>query len=183
MIESREKAGHIVWFYLHKNLRSTTRCIVRGSVCGGQHQRCCLTQGWKWGTSLYPDTHSPSARSHPPNHSQYELYVWEKRERVTSLYDTSQYHRHPLRFLGSQHHYLNKYTHSLLNKYFWPISYVKIHSRPGPCPHSNDSVTREYSIHKDKGILKRYIYKCFITIKLLREERSDSVLRVSIGKR
>lgn len=33
MIESREKAGHIVWFHLHENL-SATKCIVTESRLG-----------------------------------------------------------------------------------------------------------------------------------------------------
>lgn len=45
------------------------------------------------------------------------------------------------------------------------------------------SMTREYHLHKEKGILKLWIHKWFIIIKVLQEERLDRALMVSIWKR
>ena len=53
----------------------------------------------------------------------------------------------------------DKYTHSLFNKYFWCTPHERIHHRPGPHPHYIYSITRGYGAHKEKGILKRHIYK------------------------
>lgn len=121
-------------------------------------------------TLIHPIGQNPPSRPHSSSTGP-AVYPGEKGNayQPLSLLDTNL----TSTFLKNPSPPFDKYTHSLSNKYFWCTPHEGIHHRPGPYPHYIYSITRGYGEHKEKWILKRHIYKWFIIIEVLQDERSE----------